>query len=66
VRGPRLSRGQGHFAVRGAMSDLETGRAARCHGVADEGVPFRDIAGVIGRRLGVPVVGKPREDAAEH
>lgn len=35
---------------------LENGTAgARYHGVADEGAPFRSIAEIIGRRLGVPV-----------
>jgi nucleoside-diphosphate-sugar epimerase len=46
---------------------LEKGSAGgRYHGVAEEGIAFRDIAEVIGRRLNVPVVSKSREDAAPH
>jgi len=45
---------------------LENGSASTYHGVAEEGVPFRDIASVIGRRLDVPLERKSPEDAAKH
>jgi nucleoside-diphosphate-sugar epimerase len=46
---------------------LEKGPAgSRFHGVADQGVPTREIADVIGRRLSVPVVSKSLEQAAAH
>jgi len=46
---------------------LEKGSAgASYHGVADEGVPTREIAEIIGRHLNVPVVSKSREEAADH
>jgi nucleoside-diphosphate-sugar epimerase len=36
------------------------------HAVADEGVPIRAIAEVIGRHLDVPVVSVPADEASEH
>jgi len=46
---------------------LEKGEAgARYNAVAEEGVPLRDIAEVIGRGLKVPVVALPAEQVAGH
>ena len=46
---------------------LEKGSGgAQYHGVADEGVTTREITEVIGRHLNVPLVSKPREEAADH
>jgi nucleoside-diphosphate-sugar epimerase len=46
---------------------LEKGSAGACyHAIADEGVPVRDIAKVIGRRLSLPVVAKSKEEATGH
>ena len=36
------------------------------HAVADEGVPFREIAGAMGRHLDIPTASVAPEDAAEH
>ena len=46
---------------------LEKGSAGtRYHAVAEEGVPLREIAEMIGRRLNIPVVSKSPEEAANH
>jgi nucleoside-diphosphate-sugar epimerase len=38
----------------------------RLHAVADEGVPVRDVAEVIGRHLSVPVTSVPGSEAEAH
>jgi len=46
---------------------LERGAAGDAfHAVAEEGVPLREIAEMIGRRLNIPVVSKPPAEAAGH
>ena len=46
---------------------LEKNRAgARYHAVAEEGVPFREIAGIIGKKLAVPAISLTTNQSAEH
>ncbi len=46
---------------------LESGGAgSRFHGVAEEGIPFRTIAELVGRRLGIPTTRIAGRDAAKH
>lgn len=46
---------------------LEKGaQHATYHVLGDEGIPTRTIAEVIGKRLNLPVVSKPMEEAVEH
>ena len=46
---------------------LENGDAgARYHAIAEQGIPFRDIAEAIGRQLGVRIMALPHEKASRH
>jgi nucleoside-diphosphate-sugar epimerase len=63
-RWPAVHREDAARLYRSALEDAPAGSVL--HGVGEEGVPFRDIAEVVGRHLGVPTAGIDPEDAAEH
>ncbi len=63
-RWPAVHRLDAARMVRLALEKAPAGSAV--HGVAEGSIPARDIAAVIGRRLGVPVTSVAPEDAAAH
>jgi nucleoside-diphosphate-sugar epimerase len=63
-RWPAVHRFDAAHLVRLALEQAPAGSVL--HGVAEQGVPVRDIAEVIGRRLGLPVAAIAPEDAAGH
>jgi nucleoside-diphosphate-sugar epimerase len=63
-RWPAAHRLDAAHLFRLALEEAPAGSAL--HAVADEGVPIRAIAEVIGRHLGLPVAAVSPDDAAEH
>jgi nucleoside-diphosphate-sugar epimerase len=63
-RWPAAHRLDAAHLFRLALEEAPSG--STLHAVADEGVPIRDIAEVIGRHLDLPVVAICPEDTAEH
>ncbi|HEV2376918.1 MAG TPA: SDR family oxidoreductase [Streptosporangiaceae bacterium] len=63
-RWPAVHRFDAAHLVRLALEKAPAGSVM--HGVAEEGVPIREVAEVLGRHLGVPVAAIPPEDAGEH
>ncbi|MFJ7744759.1 SDR family oxidoreductase [Peribacillus sp. NPDC097295] len=63
-RWPAVHRLDAAHLYRLALENAPAG--SRLNGVADEGIPFRDIAQVIGQQLNLPVVSISREEANDH
>jgi nucleoside-diphosphate-sugar epimerase len=63
-RWPATHRIDAAHLFRLALEQAPAGSAL--HAVAEEGVPIRDVAEVVGRQLQVPVVAVAPEDAGEH
>ena len=63
-RWPAVHRFDAARLFRSALESAPAG--ARLHAIGDEGVPVREIAGAIGRHLGLPVTSTASETAADH
>lgn len=61
---PAVHRFDAADLVRRALEKVPAG--SQLHATAEEGVPIRDVAEVIGRHLNVPLVSVAPQDAAEH